>query len=134
MFPNKLIELFVNAFRKNLLDGYMLAVDDSAGFKSVPQTFTGNTASTTVLSPSVAGRRLAIKGITMSSQGAGIIKLKRSSDDETILPIYGSNFLRNSTSSSLNIVLEPDETVYIVIENNNAGDETFIGLSYIELE
>jgi len=132
MFPNVLLQRFLKSFKIQNNGDVNLSVDNSAHFISTPTVVTGDVTGQTVLTPTL-GTRIIIKGLTILSQGDGDILLKRSSDDSIILPVYGSKYARASTSSSLNVKLNVDETIYVDISGNLTND-TFIGISYIETE
>ena len=108
----------------------------SNGFynESVPTLIVGNVTGQTLVAPS-AGHKLTIKGITILGNGnSGDVKLKRSSDDAVILPGYFSAQSRANTSAALNIKLGVDEFVYVDTDSRGASDETFVGVSYIEMK
>lgn len=108
----------------------------SSGFynESVPTLIVGNVTGQSLVAPS-AGHRLTIKGITLLGSGnQGDVKLKRSSDGTVILPGYFSAQSRANTSAALNIKLGIDEFVYVDTDSRGATDETFIGISYIEMK
>ena len=71
--------------------------------------------------------------MTIAQSDVFDILIKRSSDDSTVLPIYGIKTQSMTTSGSLNLKLDIDEYLYIDTDGAGASDETFIGLSYIQL-
>jgi hypothetical protein len=107
-------------------------VDNSSGFTSDSTTFIGEQTATTILTPD-AGNKLVIKGITITQNEQFDVFLKRSSDDSIVLPLYGLKNSNTHASSSLNKELNIDEYLYIDTDGAGASDETFIGLSYIQL-
>ena len=109
-----------------------ISTDSSFSNNSTSVVVVGNSTSD-VLSPST-GRQLIIKGITIVGGGnAGTVKLYRDSNDSVILPVYVSLHGRQSTSGALNLVLNVDEKVYVTTASRGENDETFVGISYMEI-
>src|SRR6056297_1813988 len=129
---NKITDMIRKVFHTCVSNGEFLIVDNNYSNVSVPKTITGNTASTDIAVPS-SGNKLTIKGITINGEGnTGTAKLKRSSDDETVLVVYFSNFNKQGVSASINLRLAEDEKIYAVLASRGETNETFIGITYIE--
>lgn len=130
-------EILNLAYKDN--EGSIQITDNPYVIKSIPNVFPANYND--VLITPTTGKRLDIKGITIQTNDTGaIIKLKRGngvpigtqSNTDVLLSVYASNFERGGTSSSLNILLDKDETLNLEI--TNATKETFVGVSYREIE
>jgi len=132
MLTEKLRRIILKAFQQSSNGFINLGVDNSSGFTSLPATLIGEQTATTILTPD-AGNKLVIKGMTIAQSDVFDILIKRSSDDSTVLPIYGIKTQSITTSGSLNLKLDIDEYLYIDTDGAGASDETFIGLSYIQL-
>ena len=132
MLTEKLRRIILKAFQQSSNGFINFAVDNSSGFTSDSTTFIGEQTATTILTPD-AGNRLVIKGMTIAQSDVFDVLIKRSSDDSTVLPLYGIRTQSTTTSGSLNLKLDIDEYLYIDTDGAGAASETFIGLSYIQL-
>lgn len=132
MLTEKLRRIILKAFQQSSNGFINFGVDNSSGFTSDSTTFIGEQTATTILTPD-AGNKLVIKGITITQNEQFDVFLKRSSDDSIVLPLYGLKNSNTHASSSLNKELNIDEYLYIDTDGAGASDETFIGLSYIQL-
>lgn len=113
-------------------DGYGLITADGVLNKSKSYLFTGDITNYTLITPSV-GNFLIIKGITIIGDGvSGAIKLFRSSNNQCILPCFMSSHNSASTSNSLNLRLNVNESLYISTTGRGAL-ESFVGVSYKEM-
>lgn len=111
----------------------VISVEEGVNFKSVPIMIIGNATEQVLITP-IEGCRLKLKAITLIGEGSvGEAKIHRSSDDAVILPTYFVNNKPSQTSSSFNMVLLPDEYIYITTTGRGATDETFVGITYIGL-
>jgi len=119
---------------KNMIPSYLrdkglLVVDNSFRNVSEPFTFIGNYTGEVLLQPTekIWIKAIAIYPVTGNS---AIIRVKRSTDDKTILPLSVTQQNKGGVSSSFNMPIEAGESVYVDIENAS-GDENFIGISYL---
>ena len=110
-----------------------LRILDNCMFKSVSVIVTGDVTEQEFVTHS-NGNRIIVKGITIVGEGnTGEAKIFRSSNDQCILPVYFAVGARSSTSSALNIVLDIGEDLYITTTDRGSGNETFFGISYLEV-
>jgi hypothetical protein len=113
----------------------MNALGVETGFtnNSKPTLIIGNVLNQVLLAPST-GRKIILKGISILGNGnTGTVKVTRESNGEIILPGYFSAQGKPSTSPAFNFRLDTDEKVLVTCVDRQATDETFIGLSYIEV-
>lgn len=111
----------------------VLSVEEGVNFKSVPTLFIGNVTDRVLVTPN-PGCRLKLKSIVILCEGGvGKVKIYRSSDNSVILPMYLESNKTSNTSSSFNMILEPDEYIYVTTDGVQAGSEVFIGITYIGL-
>ena len=102
--------------------------------QSSPTTIIGNVTSQQLLTPT-NGDRIVVKAMIILAEGnTGTVKIERSSDGATILPCYVTVHNHASTSSALNLVLESGESISVTTEGRGATDESFIGISYLEIQ
>ena len=103
--------------------------------------FTEDQLETALITPTV-GKRIVIKGVTISSVGsAGEIHLVRGNgipadteiNTNIILPLYLSRQNKVSPSANISIMLDVDESVNLIIDGITSGKEVFVGISYKEV-
>lgn len=110
----------------------LLVVDNGYQNESKPALIIGNVANQVLVDPK-PGAHLHIKGLTILGNGnSGDVKIKRG-DGTILLPAYFSAQNRAGTTSALNINLNTDEVVTVTTTGRGASDETFVGVSYLEL-
>lgn len=113
-------------------DGHFVPTDNGFSNTSKPNEIVGNVTGQVLVAPT-AGRKLVIKALTIIGDGnQGVVKIKRAGG-VTVLPVYFSAQNRAGTSGSLNLRLNVDETLTVTATGRGTSDETFIGVSYIEL-
>lgn len=118
--------------RETANGGHFVPVDNGFSNDSKPAEIIGNVTGQVLVAPA-AGRKLIIKGITIIGNGnQGEVKVKRAGGI-TVLPAYFSAQNRAGTSGSLNLRLNVDEPLTVTTTGRGATDETFVGVSYIEL-
>lgn len=82
-----------------------------------------------ILSPPT-GKRLRLQVLLICAKGnQGEVKLFRSSDTVTILPLDISTSNKTNTSNELNMLLNVDETVKVTT-TGRGSNWTFIGIGY----
>lgn len=118
---------------QNWLGSQAIKVENNCLHTSVPLLFTGNVTEQVLVAPT-NGDRVVIKAMTVVCEGnTGTVKIYRELDDTLVLPVYVTVQGRGGTSSSLNLVLEPSEKLYVTTTGRGTNDETFIGVTYLEL-
>lgn len=119
--------------QRNIRDGMALRVVDNCLHTSKADIIIGNQTNYVLATPAV-GSRIVIKGVSIIGEGnTGTIKILRENNGVCILPCYMSVRQTSSASSALNIILDIDEKVLVTTVSRGASDESFVGVSYIEV-
>lgn len=122
------------AMGQNWLGNQAIKVENNCLHTSTPFLFTGNVTEQVLVAPPTNGDRIIIKAMTVVCEGnTGEVKIYRELDDTLVLPVYVAVQNRGGVSSSLNLVLDPAEKLYVTTTGRGATDETFIGITYLEV-
>jgi len=108
----------------------VVAVEDGYSNISVPTLVTGNGTTTLLTCP--VGRCIVIRAVLISGEG-NVGTAKVGIGGTVILPLYFSNAARNITGPSLRLRLTAGESVSVVTADRG-GSETFVGVTYYEVE
>ena len=121
------------AMGQNWLGNQAIKVENNCLHTSVPTLIVGNVTEQVLVAPT-NGDRIIIKAMTVVCEGnTGEVRIYRELDDTLVLPVYVTVQARGATSSSLNLVLEPAEKLYVTTTDRGETNETFIGITYLEV-
>lgn len=135
MFPNELLQRFLKAFIKQSNGEITMGVDPSANETGKSIIIVGNAVNATFITPT-SGKRLVVKGMFINGNGnSGTATIEGAVSGEIFIKSYFANNTSGiAPSDTVNLVLGVDESVLLRTVARGATDETFFGVSVIEID